>query len=268
MRNRLFGALALLLLIALPAFAADRVVQSGIDLWLTPPDGRTFIDFSKRPIPAGFFCFNSAPFAGRILFKGVPVATGEKGVLGATDTIVQRFDDAVFNKRGVAVTRIQIRALHFESLKPIKTSCGQFKVEVRLNGEQPVTSMRIVRQNENGGRFYAPIGVNGKLVFTPVGRAATETLELTRNVRFPANQGIDWAVRTPSKLLQRSGFVLVDTDNDRVPDTYLPGTSVNFAAGASSRPKAAAMPPGCHLVEDAEEAVMEGHCPGGVYVYY
>ena len=31
-----------------------------------------------------------------------------------------------------------------------------------------------------------------------------------------------------------SGFVLVDTDGDRVADTYLPGTS-NFFAGQSSR---------------------------------
>lgn len=254
MRSRLFGVLALLLLIALPVSAADRVVQSGVDLWYTPGDGTTFIDFSKNPIPAGFFCFNSAPFTGRIAFRGVPVATGEKGALGKTDTIVQRLDDAVFNKNGVAVTRIQMRVLHFESVRPVKTSCGAFRVEVKLNGEQPVTLMRIVRESESGGRFYAPIAVNGKLVFTPVGRAAREILEIPRNVRFPVTGGIPWAVEPgQNKIIQRSGFVLVDTDNDRVPDAYLPGTSADFAAGLSSRAEEIVF---CHRVDDEES-----HCP-------
>lgn len=268
MRNRLFGVLALLLLIALPAFGADRVVQNGIDLWYTAGDGRTFINFAKDPLPAGFFCFNSAPFTERVIFRGVPVATGEKGALGPTDTIVQRLDDAVFNKRGVARTRVQVRALHFESVKPIQTACGAFNVEVKLNGVQPVTEMRIVRDHEGGGRFFAPIAVNGKVVFTPVGRASAEILEAPRNVRFPANQRITWADRVGKNGVERPGFVLVDTDNDRLPDTYLPGTSSNFAAGwkktegPRSKTGAALAVADCHLVEDTE-----GHCPGGP-IYY
>src|SRR5829696_5118096 len=128
MRLRHLGTLALLLVLALPAFAGDRVIQNGTDLWTTRGDGGTFINFKKSPIPAGFFCFKSEPFTGRIVFKGVPVATSEPGVLGNTDTIVQRLDDATFNKRGVAVTRIQMRVLHFEGIEPIQTKCGAFKV--------------------------------------------------------------------------------------------------------------------------------------------
>jgi hypothetical protein len=270
MRSRLFSVLALLLLIALPVSAADRVIQNGIDLWYTAGDGRTFINFAKDPLPAGFFCFKSAPFTERVIFRGIPVATGEKGGLGPTDTIVQRLDDAVFNKRGVAVTRVQVRALHFESVQPIQTACGAYKVEVRLNGVQPITRMRIVRNHESGGRFFAPIAVNGKVVFTPVGRASTEILEATRNVRFPANQGITWADRVGKQGVEKPGFVLVDTDNDRVPDTYLPGTSSNFAAGWKKpmglqlkTAEMAEVASDCHLVEDTE-----GHCPGGVTYYY
>jgi hypothetical protein len=262
MRSRL-GLLAALLLIALPTFAADRVIQSGIDTWRTPGNGSTFIDFSKNPIPAGFFCFKSAPFAGRVVFRGVPVATGEPGVLGKTDTIVQRFDEAVFDKNGVATTRIQVRVLHFMSVEPIRTACGAYNVEVHLNGEQPVTSMRIVRENDYGGRFFAPIAVNGKLVFTPVAGRSSELLEVTRNVRFPANQGISWAdFSTVKQEVRQTGFVQVDTDNDRVPDTFLPGTSANFAAGASIKqrlggrgPEIAVVAPGCHIV------TTESHCP-------
>jgi hypothetical protein len=259
MRIRLL-ALAALLLVALPAFAADRVIQNGIDPWYTAGNGRTFIDFQKSPIPAGFFCFKSQPFSGRVVFRGVTVATGEAGALGKADTIVQRLDDAVFNRGGVAVTRIQVRALHFESTQPIQTACGAFKVEVRLNGEQPITNMRIVRQDDNGGRFFAPVAVNGKLVFTPVGRRSNEILEISRNVRFPANQGISWASETGlrQKVVRRTGFVLVDTDNDRVPDTYLPGTTPGFAAGATGGVRAKLVAQ-CHTVDD------EGHCPAPAY---
>jgi hypothetical protein len=270
MRSRHFVVLAALLLIALPSFAADRVVQNGIDLWRTEGNGRTFINFAKIPIPAGFFCFNSAPFTGRVVFEGVPVATGEPGVLGKTDTIVQRLDDAAFDKQGVATTRVQVRALQFKSVKPIQTACGAFNVEVKLNGEQPVTTMKIVRENETGGRFFAPIAVNGKVSFTRVDGAAQELLEVTRNVRFPANQGIQWADRFGKRAVQRTGFILVDTDNDRRPDTYLPGTSSNFAAGWSGKGardrgllnKMVEAEEGCHLQGDTE-----GHCPSGVYFY-
>jgi hypothetical protein len=260
MRSRL-GLLTVLFLIALPIFAADQVIQSGIDPWRTPGNGLTFIDFSKNPIPAGFFCFKSAPYAGQIIFQGVPVATAEPGALRKTDTIIQRLDDAVFDENGVARTRIQVRVLHFVSVEPIQTACGAYSVEVHLNGEQPITNMRIMRENDHGGRFFAPIAVNGKLVFKPVSGGSTEILELTRNVRFPANQGISWADRfAPKQGVRRTGFVQVDTDNDRVSDTFVPGTSANFAAGASSRPgrtKGAVtqMPVTCHMNGT------EMHCP-------
>ena len=269
MRTRLIGCLAAWLLVALPSFAADRSIQSGLDLWVTKGDGSTFIDFGKNPIPAGFFCFKSTPFRGKVAFRGVPVATGQAGVLGKTDTIVQRLDEAVFNRNGVAFTRIQVRALHFESVRPIQTACGAFNLEVRLNGPQPITSMKIVRKNEHGGRFFAPIWVNGKVVFSPVGKPSSEILELPRNVRFPANQGISWADREGGKVgkgaIESAGFVLADTDGDRVPDTYLPGTSSNFAAGVRFVPASGRTGNvyyiydefGCHFEQGREE----GHCP-------
>lgn len=237
MRSRL-GLFAVLLLIALPTFAADQVIQSGIDPWHTPGNGKTFVDFSQNPIPAGFFCSKSALFTGRVVFRGIPIVTGEPGALGRTDTIVQRLDDAVFDRNGVATTRVQMRALHLVSVEPIKTACGAYNVEVKLNGEQPITNMRIVRDNEDGGRFFTPLAINSKLVFTPVLGGSNEILEIVDNVRFPINQGRPWADQATSKQgVRRAGFIQVDTDNDRVPDTFLPGTSVNFFAGASSRPR-------------------------------
>src|SRR5262245_16632259 len=84
--------IASVVLIAAPAFAADRVIANGIDLWTTRGDGSTFADFSIESLPAGFFCSKSAPFTGQVVLRGVPIATGQPGVLGTTDTIVQRLD--------------------------------------------------------------------------------------------------------------------------------------------------------------------------------
>lgn len=256
---------ALAFVLAIPAAAADRVIDNGIDLWVTRGDGSTFRDFSQEPIPAGFFCAKSEPFTDQIVFRGVPVVTSEPGLLGATDTIVQRLDDAVFNKKGVAQTRIQVRALSFESVAPIKTSCGLFNVKVTLDGEQPITTMRIIRQNEKGGSFLSPIWVDVKLIFTPVGRPADreksgERLELTRSLRFAPNPHSAWSHLPGKGGRQVTGFALVDTDGDRVPETYLPGTS-NFAAGwrtSQATTKAAAAT--CHC----DESCYYQHCTWAV----
>lgn len=234
MRVRALGIVGMLLVtcFAAPMFAADRVIQNGIDVWATSDDGSTFIDFAKTPIPAGFFCAGSAPFTGRVEFRGEPLVTGTPGALGRTDTIIQRLDDAAFNKRGVAVTRIQVRALSLKSLSPISTSCGKFNASVRLDGVQPVTRMVIQRDDANGGRFSAPLALNTKVSFQPVGQESAELLEVPVEVRFPATPNAPW--RSKAIAPAPAGFVLVDTDGDRVAETYLPGTS-NFIAGQSAR---------------------------------
>lgn len=222
--------LAFFMIVAIPAFAFEPVIFNGSDLWTTVGDGSTYSEFSQAPIPAGFFCPTSAPFTGRIAFKGMPVATGKPGALGTTDTIVQRLDDAVFNKKGVASTRVQVRALSLESIAPVKTSCGQFKVVATLdNGPQPITRMRIVRENEKGGRFQVPLSLNVRLTFTRVDApASAQKLELRQNITF-ATTPQPWRLSS-RPVPEEKGYILVDTDGDRVADTYLPGTS-NFTAG-------------------------------------
>ena len=238
MRRFLVAALIVSSLAA-PAFAADRVIQNGIDAWVTMRAGATFVDFARNPIPAGFFCAGSAAFTGKVEFRGEPIATDIPGAFRNADTIVQRLDDAVFDRRGVATTRLQVRALSLKSVQPIQTSCGKFDLSVRLDGAQPTTRMRIVRENDNGGRFTAPLALNTKVSFTPVGRANGEVLELAVPVRFQATPNVPWSTRDSAPLV--AGFVLVDTDGDRTPDTYLPGTS-NFIAGKPSRPLVSGKP--------------------------
>jgi hypothetical protein len=235
MRMRDLGTVGFAVLLfgcAASTFAADRAIQNGIDTWRTTEDGSTYIDFAKTPRPAGFFCAGSAPFTGRVALRGEPIVTDVPKALGMADTIVQRLDDAAFNKRGVAVTRIQFRALSLKGIEPIETGCGKFTVTASLDGNvQPVTRMVITRESEKGGSFTGPLSLNVKMSFQPVGQVGGEALEFPVPVRFPGDVRVPWRSKTVAP--EPAGFVRVDTDGDRVPDTYLPGTS-NFIAGQSA----------------------------------
>jgi hypothetical protein len=250
-------------LLALPVLAADNVIYRGVDLWRTVADGSTYISFAQKPIPAGFFCNGSEAFTGRVALRGVPLATGVAGELGSTDTIVERLGDAVFNKNGNAVTRIQVRALQLESMAPIKTACGSFKVRVTIDGVQPVTEMKIVRVDKYGGRFQAPIAIHSKLSFLPIDavRQPGKRLEISHSVDFVGNPRVPWTFTPGSRGLEKKSAVLVDTNFDGLPDTVLPGTS-NFAGGWRGRLRNKAISDDCHLPppEDC------GHCVGPVTI--
>ncbi len=232
-RSTILVALAFLLA-ALPATAADNVIGRGIDPWTTIPEG-TFTDLVDNPIPAGFFCAQSQPFNGRIWLRGVPLASDNKAALGTTDTIVERLDNAVFNKRGVARTRVKIRALQLIGIDTFKTACGEYFVHATLDGEQPTSIMRIFRDNAKGGRFQVDLRVNAKLVFTRVDNSA-DKIEFTDHVVLPTSPYARWAYRQTVPTAKRVGAVTIDTDWDGTPDTLLPGTS-NFAAGRNGTTK-------------------------------
>jgi len=254
--------LAVCFAVAVPAVAANRVIRSGIDIWTTQADGRTHYDFAGDSIPAGFFCANSAPFAGTVYLKGSPIATGVPGVLGNTDTIVERLDDAAFAKNGVATTRIQLRALSLVSMYPIKTSCGEFNVKATLDGDQPITKMRIVRETPDSGSYIAPLGLNVKMEFTPVDGRFSRPRVLRKSIQFRAKPNATWTSKPPASRVPQPGFVKVDTDGDGTPDSFLEGTS-NFSAAGNPAAKLRAT--GCHCA-DAE--CSEEHCPDGTIIYY
>src|SRR5262245_32191206 len=134
--------LAVLCLAAAPAFAAVPVLP-GIDAWTTVPEG-TYANLVNNPLPAGFLCDQFPGFSGFIYLNGIPLMS-DQGLLSRTDTIVERLDRAVFNKAGVALTRVRVRALQLTGVETLKTVCGEFKVDVTLDGEQPLSTMRIVR---------------------------------------------------------------------------------------------------------------------------
>jgi len=265
MRKALFLAIVAAVLLVLPVSAIDSVIYRGVDLWKTVDDGSTYISFAQKPIPAGFFCDKSAAFTGRIGLRGIPLATGISGELGSTDTIVERLDDAVFNKNGIASTRIQVRALQLESMAPIKTACGTFKVRVTIDGVQPIRGMQIVREDKSGGRFQAPISIHSKLSFLPAADVARQPagkrLELSHSVDFIGNPRVPWTFTPGSRGLEKKGAILVDTNFDGLPDTFLPGTS-NFAGGWRGGLRSKATSDDCHLPPGQDC----GHCVGPVII--
>ncbi len=256
MRNRcILALLGFSILLGLSPLAADPMIQRGIDALTTRADGKTYYDFAKAPIPAGFFCEGSKAFTGRVALKGLPLTTKTPEQLRDADTIIERLDNAAFDAQGVALTRIQFRALSLVSIAPIKTGCGAFHIYVSLGGKQRVTTMRIHRTQEGGGTFSAPLAVNSRITFIPVksGKAKNARhLELTGDFTFPARP-LPWSFRNATSL-KSIGSAVVDTNGDLKPDTQLPGTS-NFVPGLSPD----------HLTEQSEGCAPLCHSNNGHY---
>ncbi len=223
--TRRFAWIAMLALIAAPAVAND-VIYSGADHWST---GRTFAHFVEDPLPAGFFCEGSAPFAEQINLKGAPLATEPECVLGSIDTIVHRLDHATFHEDGSASTRIQFLALSLAGMEPLEIpGCGTYDVTASLDGSrQPITEMKIQQDSADGGTFAALLDLNVKMVFTP--RGAGEALAVDRNIKLGPGTSSVYSV-VPMPKPEEVMRVQVDTDGDLVPDTMLPART-NFAAG-------------------------------------
>ena len=219
--------LALALSIA-PAVLADGVVESGADYWRSSTD--TFTSFADQPIPAGFFCDGSPMFDGRVRLEGRPLVTQPAGVLGEIDTIVHRLDDASFDADGNARTRIQLLALSLGSVAPVDVGCETpYDVTVSLDGEQPITWMTIVREEEQGGSYVAPLDLKVRVLFTPVGEGEERSI-VHRIALGPGSHSV-WSFGK-SLGSERTRPVTVDTDGDRIADTTLPLAS-NFLAGVA-----------------------------------
>lgn len=259
------AALALATLLAVPAVAVDAPIGAGSDLFATPGEGGTFVNFFREPLPAGFFCDGSEPFSKLVTLRGVPLAASPARSLGNTDTIVERLDDAVFDADGMATTRIRLVALSLESAEPIRTRCGDFRLRVTpAEGPQPVTTMQIFRTHDHGGFFLAPLQMRVQLTFEPLGRRGGEPRVIVREVDFPAiNRDHKWSYAAAAAgSLSRPGALTVQSG--RPGDTgylTLAGTS-NFAALWGVSEERAASGPVTHKDIEPMPAVT-GHVESG-----
>lgn len=245
-------------LAALPAYAGDDVIEAGVDLWSTAGGELTFTSFASDPIPADFFCAGSAPFDGKLNFRGRPLATEPAGALGAIDTIVHRLDDAAFDADKIARTRIQLLALSLEATEPLETSCGRYEVTAALAGEQPVTEMKIYRTSDEGGVFKAPLDLAVELAFAPAAGNPHPRRTLAQRIELGPGSHSVWSYRSD----EPQAPVTVDTDGDRVADTALPPRS-NFLAGMS--PTGGERQAGIELAATAGGPIT---CPAPLCPYY
>jgi hypothetical protein len=250
-RSIVWGAVALALLAGSPALAVD-VIQKGVDVWTTV-QGFTQTSFESDPIPAGFFCEGSKPFDGKIVFRGEPLASNAADTLGPVDTVVSRLDDAVFNEKGEATTRIQLMALSLASTRPLETGCGKYNVAVSLAGEQPKTTMKIVRTEERGGRYEAPLALNVKMTFTPVDGKGSPR-ELTRKVNLGPGTNSVWSYSDKPRY---AGPIFIDTDGNGKPDTQVRGSK--FIAGQAPVPGTVAF--ASYTTYSTQPSCPPGTCP-------
>jgi hypothetical protein len=274
---RILAIGAVVALLAAPALTADPSIEPGSDLWVTPADGSSFTTFDENPLPRGFFCAGSAPFTGKIAFKGAPLATQPAGLLGRTDTIVERLDDAYFDEHGVATTRIQLRALSLVGIEPLRNECGEFNVSMTLAGDQPTTTMTIVQTHERGGIYHAPLSLNVRITFTPV--AGGRALSVEKRVNLGPAPGARWQfAHRPEQPVRRfigKPFVRVNTDDVAGPDTFVPLASnfqvvtrdgVRSTSGALQEcillvePDTSCEDPNCHTDGTSSHCTCDGGC--------
>ncbi len=233
MKRKIACALALGIILATAAVAQPTII-AGVDVFQTSTGASpTFVDFSTNPIPAGFFCPDSAPFTGQIAFKGLPLVTNPAGVTANGDTIVERLANGAF-VGGSASIPVVVRALRMTSINNLVVTCGDgttttWRVDTCLCGQQPTTKITVTVDQACGcGHFNGTLQLNVCLTFTNVSTGA---------VAGPIRQVITLnLVNTP--WCPKAGLgeptiatsFTVDTNCDGQPDFQVPGTT-NFHIG-------------------------------------
>lgn len=185
----------------------------------------------------------------------MPVATSPEGAFGDADTIIERLNDAQFDREGVARVKVIVRALHFRASEPLKTGCGDWSAEVGLDRRQVPTDMTIVRESERGGYFTAPISVDAQWTFTRGSGEEVRTLS-TSNLML-SDERTPWQSQVCTKAASAvaAGSILVDTNNDGRAELKVAARTNSFNPGWTSQCipyspcRAKGLDPGIHCYE-------------------
>jgi hypothetical protein len=224
--------LAVCVLAASPA-SAQPIIRRGIDVFQTPNNPPTGVDFSTDPIPAGFFCSGSAPFTGFLQLTSVPVQTVPAGVLNGADTVIERLDD-VNLASGSGVTRVIVRGLRLTGAGTFTVVCGdgtatEWRVDACLCGHQPTSELRLNLNTACGcGVANGSLRLNVCLRFT--NPATGEVLgPLSRPIELLV-QNMPWCQTAGPSSLSVPGPVTLQGCTCCDDDVTVPGTS-NFFPG-------------------------------------
>jgi hypothetical protein len=267
--------MAMALLATLPAAAALDPVLPGVDLFQTPP-GSTYQDFSGTPIPAGFFDPGSDPFSGVVFLEGnpplltvPPFAYGGPGCPPCADTVVERKEVATIGPvcPSSDTIDIEIVALSLTSSSPITVtySAGSpelWDVDVCLSTAlpQPIGSMTITHECDDGGSWTSTLPVQAKFTFIRQSDSAVRTLDGPGVPVVTLSGGGGWVhVPSPGFGVMTAGPASVDGDCDGAVGPLLPGTS-NFAPGISPVPCACGVPAARQQKKlTSEQAMLAAH---------
>ena len=170
---------------ALPA--AAQVLPAGPDRWRTPADGNTFFTFPGGDVESLCGAAPDPSWDHGVTLTGVPVAGAD------WDTEVTRLGDV--SLAGGAVP-IRVTFLHFRSVAPQATPCGELAWDVRLAGPQPVTTMKIRRTSNLGGTFAATISV--RVAFHAFDAAGNFIGSLFYTQDLPDPGGSPWSLGGPT----------------------------------------------------------------------
>jgi len=235
-RNRCVLCVLCALALAAPLAAQTRPsppIRKGVDVFQTSSSRPTSVDFAPHPIPPDFFCRGSAAFTGKVELKGVPLDTVPPGVLGTSDTVVERLRDGIFSG-GTATIPVQVRALRLTSTSPLSISCGgqptTWKVDVCLCEKQPVTKIVVKADEPCGcGHFDGDLRLETCLRFTN-----TATGKVTRTLRQDVKlkiAGMPWCPKPVPNALATGPFTVKSCEG-KEQGVRLPGTSA-FSPGWS-----------------------------------
>jgi hypothetical protein len=143
--------IALAILVGAPA--AAQVIPKGIDYWRTPLNGTKF----KLPDKDVEALCKKAPdpsWNHEVTLRGIPAQGSD------WDSAVARLENAKFDDKGNASTRVQFRSLSLISTAPSDTPCGRLIWTARLaKGPQPITPMKITKRSDQGGVFQADLAL-------------------------------------------------------------------------------------------------------------
>lgn len=242
----------LAILISGPAVA--QIIPAGSDAFSTATG--TVTDFSANPLPAGFFCAGSPPFAGAIQFIGEPLATNPPNAAGGADTVVARLTAADLSS-GMALVPVKVKAISMRSQGVITVTCADGTVTrwiVRAclcgcecgGGDQPQTTLKLTLTDPACGCGVA----DGELELEVCLRFVNVD---TGEVRGPVKQNVTLQVTAmpwcfdppPGVIVPREPFE-VDTDCDGSVDCFMPG-SERFVPGVVCGQLGCIPPePSCH----------------------
>ena len=215
-----------------------RVVEAGVDLWLSGRDGLLIPPdlFVSEPLPADFFGPGSDPFDNPINFEGQPIPVNPADNLGGADAIVERREEAILPTDGSSdQVETEMVALKLVSSEPIivtfwgGANWEEWNVTVCLSNVAPPPPgiMNIVRECCNGGGFQLQGQFRPRFIFSQIQGLTEFVLDYPGYIDFVTTDG-RWSaeVHPPYNVPTSPGLVAVDHDcNGASPDIIIPPSS-------------------------------------------